>query len=125
MLRFAEGRVAETVDEFTEAQREMTASVIRFHNATHRARIVASEAVRPYVDELAELNMAATSEFKKTEPDDATLDRSLQTAAVVRDALSEQARLDFGFAGGRAECWASRLDVPPDAEPAPNSHVAI
>jgi hypothetical protein len=97
--------VAETADDFTEAQREMTASVIRFHNATHRAKIVASEAVRLFVDELAELNMAATNEFKKAEPDDAVVDQSLQTAAVVRGALSEQARLDFGFAGGWVRRW--------------------
>jgi len=98
-------RVAETADDFTEAQREMTTSVIRFHNATHHARIVASEAIRPFVYELAELNMAATNEFKKVEPDDAIVDQSLMTAAVVRDALSEQARLDFGFAGGRVRRW--------------------
>lgn len=94
-------RVAETAEEFAEAQRELTATVIRFHNATHRARIVASEAVRPYVDQLAELNQAATNEFMKKEPDEATIDKSLSGAAAVRDLISEQAREDFKFGRNR------------------------
>lgn len=94
-------RVAETAEEFAEAQREMTATVIRFHNATHRARIVASEAVRPYVDQLAGLNQAATEEFTKDARDDATIDKSLTGAAAVRDLISEQAREDFKFGRNR------------------------
>ena len=98
-------RVAETPEEFAEAQREMTVTVIRFHNATHRARIVASEAVRPYVDQLAELNQAATNEFTKKEPNEATIDKSLSGAAAVRDLISEQAREDFKFGRNR---WLRR-----------------
>ncbi len=98
-------RVADTDEEFYEAQREMTATVIRFHNATHRARIVASEAVLPYVDDLADLNQAATSEFMKKERDDATIDKSLSGAAAVRDLISEQAREDFKFGRNR---WLRR-----------------
>jgi hypothetical protein len=98
-------RVAETADEFAEAQREITATVIRSHNATHRARIVASEAVRPYVDQLAELNQAATNEFTKKEPDEASIDQSLAGAAAVRDLISEQAREDFKFGRNR---WLRR-----------------
>jgi len=98
-------RVAETTEEFAEAQREITATVIRFHNATHRARIVASEAVRPYVDQLTELNQAATNEFMKKEPDEATIDQSLTGAAAVRDLISEQAREDFKFGRNR---WLRR-----------------
>lgn len=90
-------RLAETEEEFTEAQHEMTKTLIRFHNATHRARIVASEAVRPYVDQLAELNQAATNEFMKKEPDETTIDQSLSGAAALRDLISERAREDFKF----------------------------
>ncbi len=94
-------RVAETNAEFYEAQRDMTATVIRFHNATHRARIVASEAVRPFVDQLADLNMATTNEFMKKERDEATIDKSLSGVAAVRDLISEQAREDFKFGRNR------------------------
>ncbi|HVC75217.1 MAG TPA: hypothetical protein VND96_01740 [Candidatus Micrarchaeaceae archaeon] len=99
--------VAETYEEHGEAARETAASVVRFHNATHRARIVASHSVRPVVDELYRLTTEATDELKKVkaERNERAADDNLVAAVAVREAISEQAREDFGFAGGRVRRW--------------------
>ncbi len=95
--------VAETNEEYAEATRETAASVVRFHNATLRARIVASHPVRPLVDELYRLTTEATDELKKVkaERNETVADDNLVSAVAVREAISEQARADFGFANGR------------------------
>ncbi len=94
---------AETDDEYAEASRAIAASVIRFHNATHRARIVASGPVLPLVDELHRLTTEATNELRKlkAERNERAADHNLETAVGVREAISEQAREDFKFGRNR------------------------
>jgi hypothetical protein len=90
---------AETDEEHAEAGREAGKAMLRFHDALHRATIVAAPAVRVVVDELAKATSAAIRELDKHDRDEDAVSEHLVRAANLRKALSEAARKDLGFEG--------------------------
>jgi len=89
---------AETDEEHAAAGRETGTAMLRYHDALHRANIVASPSVRLVVDELARSMSAGIRELhNRDNRDDEAVSEHLVAAADLRKRVSEAAREDFGF----------------------------